>query len=130
PEWYFLPFYVILRAVPDKLGGVMLMFGAIAVLFALPWLDKSRVRSAKFRPIYKQLFWIFVLDCVVLTYIGGKPAEEPYILVGRIATVYYFVHILILLPLVGLFEKPKPLPASISESVLDKKPSDKEAGNA
>ncbi len=130
PEWYFLPFYAILRAVPDKLGGVLLMFGAIAVLFALPWLDKSRVRSAKFRPIYKQLFWIFVLDCVVLTYIGGKPAEEPFILIGRIATIYYFVHILILLPLVGLFEKPKPLPASISESVLDKKPSGEEAGNA
>ena len=130
PEWYFLPFYAILRAVPDKLGGVMLMFGAIAVLFALPWLDKSRIRSAKFRPIYKQLFWIFVLDCVVLTYVGGKPAEEPFILIGRIATIYYFVHILILLPLVGLFEKPKPLPASISESVLDKKPSAEEASNA
>lgn len=130
PEWYFLPFYAILRAVPDKLGGVLLMFGAIAVLFALPWLDKSRVRSATFRPIYKQLFWIFVLDCIVLTYVGGKPAEEPFILIGRIATIYYFVHILILLPLVGLFEKPKPLPASISEAVLDKKPSSEEASNA
>ncbi|MCG8491879.1 MAG: cytochrome b/b6 [Sneathiellales bacterium] len=130
PEWYFLPFYAILRAVPDKLGGVLLMFGAIAVLFLLPWLDKSRIRSARFRPIYKQLFWIFVLDCIVLTYVGGKPAEEPYILIGRIATIYYFVHILILLPLVGLFEKPKPLPASISEAVLDKKPSAEEASNA
>jgi len=130
PEWYFLPFYAILRAVPDKLGGVLLMFGAIAVLFLLPWLDKSRIRSARFRPIYKQLFWIFVIDCIVLTYVGGKPAEEPYILIGRIATIYYFVHILILLPLVGLFEKPKPLPASISEAVLDKKPSAEEASNA
>ncbi|OUR78567.1 cytochrome b [Alphaproteobacteria bacterium 46_93_T64] len=130
PEWYFLPFYAILRAVPDKLGGVMLMFGAIAVLFALPWLDKSRVRSARYRPIYKQLFWIFLLDCIVLTYVGGKPAEEPFILIGRIATVYYFVHILILLPLVGLYEKHKPLPSSISEAVLDEKPSAKEAGNA
>ncbi|MBE7638092.1 cytochrome b [Sneathiella sp. P13V-1] len=130
PEWYFLPFYAILRAVPDKLGGVLLMFGAIAVLFALPWLDKSRVKSARFRPIYKQLFWIFVIDCIVLTYVGGKPAEEPYILIGRIATVYYFVHILFLLPLVGLFEKHKPLPASISEAVLDKKPSAEGASNA
>ncbi len=130
PEWYFLPFYAILRAVPDKLGGVLLMFGAIAVLFALPWLDKSRVKSARFRPIYKQLFWIFVIDCVVLTYVGGKPAEEPYILIGRIATVYYFAHILLLLPLVGLFEKHKPLPASISEAVLDKKPSAEGASNA
>jgi ubiquinol-cytochrome c reductase cytochrome b subunit len=130
PEWYFLPFYAILRAVPDKLGGVLLMFGAIAVLFALPWLDKSRVRSARFRPIYKQLFWIFVIDCVILTYVGGKPAEEPYILIGRLATVYYFLHILVLLPLVGLFEKHKPLPSSISEAVLDKKPSAEGASNA
>ncbi|MCC3306666.1 cytochrome b [Sneathiella sp. HT1-7] len=130
PEWYFLPFYAILRAVPDKLGGVLLMFGAIAVLFALPWLDKSRIRSARFRPIYKQLFWVFVLDCILLTYIGGKPAEGAYIIWGRIATVYYFVHILILLPLVGLFEKPKPLPASISEDVLSKKPASEEAANA
>ncbi|WP_340151811.1 cytochrome b/b6 [uncultured Sneathiella sp.] len=130
PEWYFLPFYAILRAVPDKLGGVLLMFGAIAVLFALPWLDKSRIRSARFRPIYKQLFWVFVANCILLTYIGGKPAEGSYIIWGRIATIYYFVHILILLPLVGLFEKPKPLPASISEDVLSKKPAEKEAANA
>jgi ubiquinol-cytochrome c reductase cytochrome b subunit len=130
PEWYFLPFYAILRAVPDKLGGVLLMFGAIAVLFALPWLDKSRISSARFRPIYKQLFWVFVADCLLLTYIGGKPAEGAYIIWGRIATVYYFVHILILLPLVGLFEKPKPLPASISEDVLSKKPASEEAANA
>ena len=130
PEWYFLPFYAILRAVPDKLGGVLLMFGAIAVLFALPWLDKSRVRSARFRPIYKQLFWIFVIDCVILTYVGGKPAEEPFILIGRLATAYYFLHILVLLPLVGLFEKHKPLPASISEAVLDKKPAAEGASNA
>ncbi|MBO0333043.1 cytochrome b N-terminal domain-containing protein [Sneathiella sp. CAU 1612] len=130
PEWYFLPFYAILRAVPDKLGGVMLMFGAIAVLFALPWLDKSRIRSARFRPIYKQLFWVFVADCILLTYIGGKPPEGAFIIWGRIATIYYFVHILILLPLVGLFEKPKPLPASISEDVLSKKPASEEAANA
>ncbi|MEH6526264.1 MAG: cytochrome b/b6 [Sneathiella sp.] len=130
PEWYFLPFYAVLRAVPDKLGGVLLMFGAIAVLFALPWLDKSRIKSARFRPIYKQLFWIFVADCVLLTYIGGKPAEGAFIIWGRIATIYYFVHILILLPLVGLFEKPKPLPASISEDVLSKSPKAEEASNA
>ncbi|USG62344.1 cytochrome b/b6 [Sneathiella marina] len=130
PEWYFLPFYAILRAVPDKLGGVLLMFGAIAILFALPWLDKSRIKSARFRPIYKQLFWIFVADCVLLTYIGGKPAEGAFLVWGRIATIYYFVHILILLPLVGLFEKPKPLPASISEDVLSKSPKTEEASNA
>jgi quinol-cytochrome oxidoreductase complex cytochrome b subunit len=73
PEWYFLPFYAILRSVPDKLGGVLLMFGAILILFLLPWLDTSKVRSAKFRPIYKQLFWVFVLACIGLTYAGGQP---------------------------------------------------------
>jgi quinol-cytochrome oxidoreductase complex cytochrome b subunit len=130
PEWYFLPFYAVLRAVPDKLGGVLLMFGAIAVLFALPWLDKSRIKSARFRPIYKQLFWIFVADCILLTYIGGKPAEGAFIIWGRIATIYYFVHILILLPLVGLFERPRPLPASISEDVLSKSPKAEETSNA
>ncbi|TNE39586.1 MAG: cytochrome b/b6 [Alphaproteobacteria bacterium] len=130
PEWYFLPFYAILRAVPDKLGGVTLMFGAIAVLFALPWLDKSRIRSARFRPVYKMIFWIFVLDCVALTYLGSKPPEGMYIYYGRIATAYYFIHMLILLPLVGLLETPKPLPASISEDVLSKKPVAQEAGNA
>ena len=117
PEWYFLPFYAILRAVPDKLGGVLLMFAAIAVLFVLPWLDRSPVRSATFRPLYKQFFWILVLDCIVLGYIGAMPAEGIYIVIGRIATAYYFIHFLILLPLLSVIERPKPLPASISKPV-------------
>ena len=75
PEWYFLPFYAILRAVPDKLGGVLLMFGAIAVLFILPWLDKSPVRSARFRPLFRIFFWIFFVNAIALGYLGGKPAE-------------------------------------------------------
>ncbi|HEY0832450.1 MAG TPA: cytochrome b N-terminal domain-containing protein [Azospirillum sp.] len=118
PEWYFLPFYAILRAIPDKLGGVLAMFGAIAVLFVLPWLDTSRVRSCKFRPIYRQFFWILVLDSLVLGWIGSRPAEQPYVLIGQIATAYYFFHFLILLPVLGKLERPSPLPASISEPVL------------
>ena len=118
PEWYFLPFYAILRAIPDKLGGVIAMFSAIFVLFLLPWLDSSKVRSATFRPIYKKFFWIFVFNAVILGWVGSKPAEGHYILIGRIATIYYFAHFLILLPLLGKFEKHRPLPESISKPVL------------
>ena len=96
PEWYFLPFYAILRAIPDKLGGVIAMFSAIFVLFLLPWLDTSKVRSATFRPIYKILFWIFLIDAIVLGWVGSKPAEGIYIIISRIATLYYFLHFLIL----------------------------------
>ncbi|MBV68313.1 MAG: cytochrome b [Pelagibacterales bacterium] len=118
PEWYFLPFYAILRAIPDKLGGVIAMFSAIFVLFLLPWLDTSKVRSATFRPIYKILFWVFLVDAVILGWIGSKPAEGNYILIGRISTFYYFLHFLIILPLLGYFEKTRPLPSSISKPVL------------
>ena len=120
PEWYFLPFYAILRAIPDKLGGVVAMFGAIAVLFVLPWLDTSRVRSATYRPIYKQFFWIFAIVCVILGWLGSKPPEGGYVLASRICTAYYFIHFLVILPLLGFLEKPKPLPASINEAVLEK----------
>jgi ubiquinol-cytochrome c reductase cytochrome b subunit len=120
PEWYFLPFYAILRAVPDKLGGVLLMFAAIGVLFLLPWLDTSKVRSATFRPWFKQFFFIFLAVSLGLGYLGGKPAEGGYVLASRILTAYYFAHFLIILPLVGLFETPKKLPESIAKSVLDK----------
>ena len=118
PEWYFLPFYAILRAVPDKLLGVLAMFAAIAVLFVLPWLDRSPVRSATFRPIYKIMFWVFLLDCVALTYLGAKPAEGIYVLLSRLCTVYYFAHFIILLPALSVFETPRSLPRSIGKSVL------------
>jgi ubiquinol-cytochrome c reductase cytochrome b/c1 subunit len=118
PEWYFLPFYAILRAVPNKLGGVVLMFASIAVLFILPWLDRSPVRSARFRPIYKIFFWILVVDCVVLGVVGANPPEGSWIVIGRIATIWYFVHFVILLPLLSRMERPRPLPASISQPVL------------
>jgi ubiquinol-cytochrome c reductase cytochrome b/c1 subunit len=117
PEWYFLPFYAILRSIPDKLTGVVAMFGSILILFVLPWLDTSRVRSGAFRPVYKMLFWIFVLDCIVLGYIGAKPPEGIYLVVGRLATAIYFLFFLAM-PFVGWFERTKPLPASIASAVL------------
>src|SRR5918998_1722961 len=118
PEWYFLPFYAILRAIPDKLGGVLAMFGAIVVLALVPWLDTSKVRSAIYRPLYKQFFWVFVAVCVLLGWLGAKPAEGLYVYAARLLTAYYFAHFLIILPLLGLFEKPLPMPNSIVESVL------------
>jgi quinol-cytochrome oxidoreductase complex cytochrome b subunit len=119
PEWYFLPFYAILRAVPDKLTGVILMFASILILFVLPWLDTSRVRSAKYRPVYKMVFWMFLVDCFVLGYIGGNPPEGMFIVIGRLSTFFYFAFFLSL-PFIGWFEKPLALPDSISSSVLAK----------
>jgi ubiquinol-cytochrome c reductase cytochrome b/c1 subunit len=118
PEWYYLPFYAILRAIPSKLGGVMALGAAIVVLAFLPWLDTSKVRSARYRPLYRQFFWIFVLVCIGLGWLGAKPAEGGYVIASRILTAWYFLHILVILPILGLIEKPKPLPNSISESVL------------
>jgi len=120
PEWYYLPFYAILRAIPDKLLGVLAMFGSIAILAFLPWLDTSRVKSARYRPLYRQFFWLFVAVCIGLGWLGSKPAEGIYTLIARILTFYYFAHFIIVLPLLGIFEKTKPLPNSISESVLAK----------
>ena len=118
PEWYFLPFYAILRAIPDKLGGVIAMFAGVAILFILPWMDRGRVRSARFRPIYRQFFWIFLADCILLGYIGAQVAEEPYVTIGRFATAYYFAHFLIICPLICKFERPIEPPESISAGVL------------
>ena len=118
PEWYFLPFYAILRAVPDKLGGVIAMFGAIAVLFILPWLDTSKVRSGTFRPMFQVVFWVFVVSCIMLGWLGSQPAEGVYVVLSRIFTALYFAYFLVALPLLGLVETPKPLPKSINESVM------------
>ncbi|HEY1797717.1 MAG TPA: cytochrome b N-terminal domain-containing protein [Stellaceae bacterium] len=118
PEWYFLPFYAILRSVPSKLLGVLLMFSSILVLFIVPWLDTSPVRSAKFRPIYKKIFWLLVISVLVLGYVGAHPPEGVYVIEGRIAAFYYFFHMLVLLPLVGKLERPRPLPLSIGAAVL------------
>ena len=113
PEWYFLPFYAILRAIPHKLGGVIAMFGAILVLFALPWLDSSKVRSAAFRPVYRWLFWLFAANTLVLGWIGANSPEGIYITIGRIATFYYFAHFLVLMPVVGRVERSRHPPESI-----------------
>jgi len=118
PEWYYLPFYAILRAIPSKLGGVVAMFSAILILCFLPWLDTSRVRSAKYRPVYKVFFWIFVATCVGLGYLGAMPAEGGYVLASRLLTLYYFAFFIVVLPLLGLFETPKQVPASIADAVL------------
>ena len=118
PEWYFLPFYAVLRAVPDKLGGVLLMFGSIAVLFVLPWLDSSPVRSMRFRPVAKWAFHLWWVNFFVLMYCGAMPAEQPYVLISQISTAYYFAYFLVILPLLSRMERPLPLPESISRAVL------------
>ena len=127
PEWYFLPFYAILRAITfdlgpisSKLGGVIAMFSSILILFVLPWLDTSKVRSMRYRPVARMWFFLFVIACIALGWLGGKPAEGSYVLYAQIATAYYFGFFLIILPLLGILETPKPLPRSISESVLQK----------
>ncbi len=118
PEWYFLPFYAILRAIPDKLGGVIAMFASIAILAFIPWLDRSPVRSAKYRPIYKWFFWLFLISCLALGYLGSKPAEGVYVFWARIFTLYYFAHFLIVMPIVSSIETPTKTPRSITEAVL------------
>ena len=127
PEWYFLPFYAILRAIDfnilfidSKLGGVIFFGGSILILFFLPWLDTSKVRSGNFRPMFKWFFWLFVVNFVALTYLGAAPAEGIYVVLAKLCTAYYFIHFLIILPLLGRIETPRPLPTSISESVLGK----------
>ncbi len=118
PEWYLLPFYAILRSVPDKLMGVIAMLSAIFILAALPWLDTSKIRSAVFRPLYRQFYWILVADVLILGYVGAMPAEGLYLLIARVATAYYFLHFLVILPILGLKERTLPVPLSITEPVL------------
>ena len=120
PEWYFLPFYAILRAIPDKLGGVLAMFGSIAVLFLLPWLDTSKVRSCLYRPIWRICVLLFALDFFILMYMGAKPASDIYVLISRIGTAYWFLFFLVLAPLVGYLETPRQ-PLTISNFLRDKK---------
>ncbi|MDE2230138.1 MAG: cytochrome b N-terminal domain-containing protein [Alphaproteobacteria bacterium] len=121
PEWYLLPYYAILRAIPNKLLGVCAMFASIFVLFIVPWLDTSKVRSAYFRPIYKWVFWLLVIDAFALGAVGAHRPEGIWIVIGRVGTIYYFLHFLVLMPLIGWFERPLPLPPSIAEAVLKKR---------
>jgi ubiquinol-cytochrome c reductase cytochrome b subunit len=126
PEWYFWPFYAILRAftfdflfIPAKLLGVLAMFASILIWFLLPWLDKSPVRSGHYRPLFRKFFWFGLIPAMaVLFYCGGAPAEEPYVMLSQLASLYYFAHFLIILPIVSSIDRPEPLPFSITESVL------------
>ena len=127
PEWYLLPYYAMLRSIPQKLIGVLVLAGAILTLFFVPWLDSSKVRSCRFRPVMKQLFWVFAADCVMLGYVGSQTADAslnlagivvPLVWLGRLGTAYYFAYFWILLPIVGRIEATKPLPDSIARSVL------------
>jgi ubiquinol-cytochrome c reductase cytochrome b/c1 subunit len=133
PEWYFLPYYAILRAIPSKLGGVIALFGALITLFFVPWLDTSRVRSTRYRPIYRWFFWALVFDCLALGYLGSQPPEgvpesasqlgffawwyafiKTPLFWGRVFTLYYFAHFYLVMPIVGLIETPSPMPESIA----------------
>jgi ubiquinol-cytochrome c reductase cytochrome b subunit len=134
PEWYFLPYYAMLRAVPDKLMGVLTLGAAIGCIFALPWIDRSKTRSMRYRPLAKVFFFIFLFDCLLLGLCGGHEVDDPvihglagftlidsninsYVWVSRIGTLYYFAFyaILFFLP---MFERPLPAPESISTPVL------------
>ncbi|MCW6528654.1 cytochrome b N-terminal domain-containing protein [Sphingomonas sp. MMSM20] len=125
PEWYFWPFYAILRSftadfiLPAKLWGVLAMFSSVFLLFFLPWLDVSPVRSGHYRPLFKKFFWFGLMPSIfALGYCGGAPVEPLNLIVSQVATAYYFVHFLIILPLVARFETPLPLPTSITAAVL------------
>jgi ubiquinol-cytochrome c reductase cytochrome b subunit len=127
PEWYFLPFYAMLRSITfnigpidSKLGGVLTMFGAIIVLFFLPWLDTSKVRSAVYRPWYKLFFWLFVADAILLGWLGSQPAEGIYTTAAQFATLFYFLFFLVAMPVLGIVETPRRVPNSITEAVLEK----------
>ena len=138
PEWYYLPFYAILRAVPDKLGGVLAMFGAIGCFFALPWLDTSKVRSMRYRPTARLYFWIFVLVCMILGFCGAKLPDDQvipglttfkvlesdinsFVWLSRVATLYYFAYFFVITPVLGLTEKTLPVPDSIATPALKTK---------
>ena len=135
PEWYFLPFYAILRAIPNKLMGVLAMFGSIGLLFVLPWLDTSKVRSMRYRPSARTFFWIFVVTCLILGYCGGHEPDQQvipglggfelfdaninsFVWLSRVGVVSYFGYFLLVMPILGLREAPLPVPDSISKPVL------------
>ncbi len=118
PEWYYLPFYAILRSIPNKLIGTAVMFASVVIIAFLPWLDTSKVKSAKYRPIYRIGFWLFVVCAILLGYLGSKPPEGTYVIAARFLTIYYFLFFLVILPLLPRFERTRPVPPSIYDSVL------------
>jgi len=105
PEWYFLPFYAILRSIPHKLGGVVAMGLAIVGLAALPFINTREVRSTAFRPIFQIFFWLFLADCLILGWIGQNVVEHPYVIIGQLGTVFYFGFLFVGLPLIGKLER-------------------------
>lgn len=133
PEWYFLPFYAILRAftsevwlvqlvsivtggiVDAKLFGVLAMFGAIVVLAVVPWLDTSNVRSGRYRPMFKWWFWLLAIDFIVLMWVGAMPPEGIYTWISLIASTYWFAYFLVIMPILGVIERPSAQPATIEE---------------
>ena len=117
PEWYFLPFYAILRAIPNKLFGVIALVASIGILFFVPWLDTSKVRSTAYRPVYRWFFWAFVLTCFALGYLGSQAPEGWYLILGRVFTFYYFAFFLVVMPVLGRIEKLRALPDSIADSM-------------
>ena len=125
PEWYLLPFYAILRSItfsvfgiPAKLLGVIASFGSLFLLLLVPWLDTSPVRSARFRPVYKWVYWLLPISVIALGWVGANPPEGIVVTVGQIATFYFYLHFLVLMPLIGKLETPRPLPISIGAAVL------------
>jgi ubiquinol-cytochrome c reductase cytochrome b/c1 subunit len=120
PEWYLLPFYAILRAIPNKLMGVIALFASIFVLFLVPWLDRSPVKSAKYRPTYRFFFWVFVLICIGLGYLGSQEPTAGLAMIARILGTGYFAFFLVIMPVLSFTERTKPIPASIADAVLGK----------
>ena len=120
PEWYFLPFYAILRSIPNKLLGVIALFLSIAIAALLPWLDRSKVKSGAYRPLFRKFYWVFVAVCIGLGYLGAQPAEGAYLWASRILTFYYFLHYVIILPFIAKFETPDPVPETIEAALAAK----------
>lgn len=104
PERYLLPYYAILRSIPNKLLGVLAMFSSLLILLAMPWVDTSRVRGSQFRPLMRWAFWLFVANFFVLMFIGSQHVEQPFILIGQIGTSFYFAWFLIIVPAIGIVE--------------------------
>jgi ubiquinol-cytochrome c reductase cytochrome b subunit len=104
PEWYFLPAYAILRSIPNKLLGVLALFAAILVLFVLPLVNTSEIRSTLYRPLHQKFFWLLVIDYILLGYLGQQAPETPFIEIGQMCSIYYFAYFLIIIPFLGKLE--------------------------
>ena len=123
PEWYFLPFYAVLRSIPNKLFGVIALFAAVLLPAALPWLDTSKVKSGRYRPLFSRIFFAFVVVCIGLGYLGSQPPEVAFLFASRLLTLCYFAYFLVVLPVLGKIEKTPHEPASIEAAVASRKAS-------